>query len=146
MELFWQEPNRRVGWVDVMAMLGVVGLLTARFIPVARWIPGWGCGFRLLTGWPCPGCGLTRAAEAVAHGRWSDAFAIHPLGTLAAAAIFLCILFSGLHLAFGLPLPRVTVRAPALRWAFGSLTLGGMAVNYAYLIASMRFGWELPWR
>lgn len=38
------------------------------------------CGFRLLTGWPCPGCGLTRSFTFTAHGQLREAFAIHPLG------------------------------------------------------------------
>jgi len=36
------------------------------------------CLFRRVTGVPCPACGLTRAASLAAHGRFVDAFALHP--------------------------------------------------------------------
>ena len=38
------------------------------------------CGFRSLTGWPCPGCGLTRSFTWMAHGHPLDAFRHHLLG------------------------------------------------------------------
>jgi hypothetical protein len=41
------------------------------------------CVFRRTTGQPCPSCGLTRSWTAVAHGRVSDGFRMHPLGPLA---------------------------------------------------------------
>ena len=54
------------------------------------------CGFRALTGADCPGCGMTRAALALAQGdaggawRWHPA--VFPLALLGAAALAL-----GLH-------------------------------------------------
>jgi hypothetical protein len=38
------------------------------------------CLFRLLTGWPCPGCGLTRSFAFTAHLQFLQAFRMHPLG------------------------------------------------------------------
>lgn len=38
------------------------------------------CPFRLLTGLPCPGCGLTRAWVYVVHGQWRDAIVANPFG------------------------------------------------------------------
>lgn len=43
------------------------------------------CGFRAISGMPCPGCGITRSLSAVTHGRWALAFDSHPLGLPAAA-------------------------------------------------------------
>ena len=40
------------------------------------------CLFHNLTGWPCPGCGLTRSWVSMAHGHFADAFVWHPLGPL----------------------------------------------------------------
>jgi hypothetical protein len=37
------------------------------------------CPMRVLTGVPCPFCGITRAAGALVRGRWHDAVAFHPL-------------------------------------------------------------------
>ncbi len=42
------------------------------------------CMFRNATGLPCPTCGSTRAALAVADGRLLDAVALNPLVTVAA--------------------------------------------------------------
>lgn len=42
-----------------------------------------GCPIHQLTGLSCPGCGMTRAAHAVLHGRFADAFSLNPLGALA---------------------------------------------------------------
>lgn len=40
------------------------------------------CAFHNLTGLPCPGCGLTRAWVAMAHGHVAQALIWHPLGPL----------------------------------------------------------------
>jgi hypothetical protein len=38
------------------------------------------CLWRALTGWRCPGCGLTRSFVFVGHGHVLDAFRMHLLG------------------------------------------------------------------
>lgn len=38
------------------------------------------CPFRLLTGLPCPGCGLTRSFCAMAHGHLNQALGFHLFG------------------------------------------------------------------
>lgn len=43
----------------------------------AAWWPG--CVFYRLTGLHCPGCGMTRAAHALMHLRWAEAFGHNPL-------------------------------------------------------------------
>lgn len=37
------------------------------------------CPVVMLTGFPCPGCGLTRAGMALLHFRFAEAFHIHPM-------------------------------------------------------------------
>jgi hypothetical protein len=41
------------------------------------------CTFRRLTGWPCPGCGLTRSFVFLAHGQLADAFRMNVFGPFA---------------------------------------------------------------
>ena len=45
------------------------------------------CWFQALFGLPCPGCGSTRAAIALFHGHFSEAFAFHPLIPLSLAIL-----------------------------------------------------------
>ena len=47
------------------------------------------CVFHNFTGWPCPGCGLTRSWVSMAHGQFASALVWHPLGPL----LFLSALF-----------------------------------------------------
>lgn len=47
------------------------------------------CGFRMLTGLPCPGCGLTRGIIACAHGRIGESFVYHPISPIL-LAMLLC--------------------------------------------------------
>jgi hypothetical protein len=60
--------------VVVLALAGVALLQTAL---VALHLPGWPCAFRLATGIPCPGCGLSRAMAALLRGDWRTAVAFH---------------------------------------------------------------------
>jgi hypothetical protein len=50
------------------------------------------CALRRMTGQPCPSCGLTRSWSAVAPGRLSDGFRMHPLGPAAFAGALLLAL------------------------------------------------------
>ncbi len=137
MKLDWPKPNRTLGFFDVLGLLGLLGLLVARFVPVAR-LPFWGCALRQTTGWPCPSCGLTRVAERVAHGNLAGAWEANPLGTVGAVLFALIALVSLLHLLFKLPIPdvRLTRREAFLSRA----TIVPLVVfNYAYLIVKAKF-------
>jgi hypothetical protein len=38
------------------------------------------CGFKLLTTWDCPGCGLTRSLVLALHGDWNASYYMHLWG------------------------------------------------------------------
>ena len=138
MRLSWTGRDRQFGSVDALGVTGLVGLLVARFIPVARLVPFWGCVIRQHTGWPCPGCGLTRAADRFAHGHFAWAWEANPLGTVAAGLFALAVVASFVHLAFAAPRPEVTLTP---REAFAArVGLGvALALNYGFVILKTRF-------
>lgn len=75
------------------------------------------CPFRLATGLPCPGCGLTRSWVYWMHGDWKDGMIANPFGIvlLAAAVGFLAGVVS--NAVRGRPLPdvdRLVMRRPVL--------------------------------
>lgn len=131
-------PNRTIGAVDVLGLLGLGGLLVARFVPVARLVPGWGCILRETTGWPCLGCGLTRVAERVSHGNLAGAWDANPLGTVCALGFALLSVMAVLHLAFRVPVPRVEL-APAEVRAGRLVLVLTVVTNYAWVILKTRF-------
>jgi hypothetical protein len=63
-------------------------ILAARFIPFDR-LPIV-CAFLLLTGYPCPSCGMTRSVMALARLDFHRAMEMNPLGIAFAGIIGLC--------------------------------------------------------
>ena len=54
------------------ALVAVALPLIWWFDPIqSEWMPK--CIVKSLTGWQCPGCGITRATHAVLHGRFAEA-------------------------------------------------------------------------
>ena len=70
-----EERRRAVG--RLTARIVLLGLAYALFIQcMGLGIP---CVFRLVTGYRCPGCGMTHAAMALIHGQPKTAFRENPL-------------------------------------------------------------------
>ena len=71
-----RSATRRHAW---FILLG----LSAMFVTSALWRPSDNgiilCPLRALTGYPCPGCGMTRAFSAIAHGEPLRAILYNPL-------------------------------------------------------------------
>ncbi len=87
-----------------LALFALVGL-TAVFIVSVLLKPSTGeyftvCGFKNLTGLPCPGCGLTHSFCALAKGSVGEAFEFNLLGPFLYAVLVLvwvrsaCVLFN----------------------------------------------------
>jgi len=138
MKVLVPPRNRRLGTVDYLGIIGLVGLLIARYIPVARIIPFWGCVLRERTGWPCLGCGLTRVADRVAHFNFVGAWEANPLGTVAALLFAFAALAMVLHLVFAIPIPEVQL-TPREWQVFQAAMPVIILVNYAYVVVKTRF-------
>ncbi len=61
------------------------------------------CLFKFMTGYPCAGCGMTRAFEAAAHGRFKEAFEWHPIGLVLFIAMWLGTIFATYELLANKP-------------------------------------------
>jgi hypothetical protein len=141
MQVAFSPRNRIILVGDALGLVGLVGLLLAR-LPLAVYIPFWGCKFRELTGYPCPGCGLTRVADRVSHLHLLGAFMANPLGTLVAIGFFVLAVWMLLHMIFKVPMIDLdfTEREwKIIRYSAPLLFL----LNYAWVVFSYR---NLGWR
>lgn len=113
------------------------------------------CPFRRLTGWPCPGCGMTRALNALMRGRWDAALSLHPLSPIVAAVAMLLGLSA---LAKAILPPQASLarwstigeRIARTPWVVGcalAITLGVWVVRLIALISSGEAGalWHQGW-
>ena len=70
---------------SILAAAALVGLPHA--LPaIARWTDA-ACLFRGLTGWPCPGCGITTSLLALARGDVQASWSANPAGAGVAALL-----------------------------------------------------------
>ena len=136
----WTPRERRFTLLHALGLAGVMGLLVARFVPVAR-LPFWRCALREHTGWPCPGCGLTRAAEGLAHLRLGFAFESNPLGALVGCLLAGAAVLGLLQWVFRLPLPVPWLSATEAR-ASRAVVVAAAVANYAFVIVQARLGWR----
>ena len=86
--------SRLEAWTGQVAHLVTPGRAAALVLAAAALAPpAWLqhapvlCPFRLATGLPCPGCGITRSLVALAHGDLSAAIYFHPLGAVVGALL-----------------------------------------------------------
>ncbi len=78
--------TRRRAWITLLG-------LSAMFATSLLWRPSDNgiilCPFRALSGYPCPGCGMTRAFSALAHGEFLSAVIYNPLSPILFVAALL---------------------------------------------------------
>ena len=129
---FVRPARATAGWPELYGAIALALVFVARFVPLARFWPGWGCKFRELTGWPCFSCGMTRSFDWFAQGRFLDAFVINPAGfCLACGGALLTLSLVLAPLRPPRPVLDVTPRgARALRGAAIALCL----LNWGYLL------------
>ena len=105
---------------------------------LAAWwrLPGPGCLFLRLTGWPCPLCGGTRAFRALAHGDWTAALWTSPLAVLLGLALGLCGLWHLAALAGWSPPSRLPAVPRRWRQPLLWLLLAAILANWAYRLGT----------
>ncbi len=76
---------RAYAWIRLGAT--IVGAAVAVYLATSVTLPDVPlCGFKLWTGHPCPGCGMTRSVLNLARGDLWSSLRMHPLGIAIAAA------------------------------------------------------------
>ena len=74
--------------------------LAAQSLAVAFGAQAWNCPILACTGIPCPGCGMSRAFVALAHGDWKQALHLHAFVGLAPVVLLVLLLASCPHRAW----------------------------------------------
>jgi len=67
----------------------IVGAAVVHTVLVTLGLPSWQCPIRTTLGVPCPGCGLSRATDALLHGDWRTSLTYHAFAPLFIAAFTL---------------------------------------------------------
>jgi hypothetical protein len=132
-----QAPPRRLPPALRRARLRLAGVLAALLAAGAaanplRPLPIDLCGFKWLTGLPCPTCGLTRAMCRAIQGDIAGSLAAHPAGVIAAAALVVWLAWLLLEAWQGRPLAE-SIRRPLIR---ATAALAG-AIAVAFWISEL---------
>ena len=70
--------DKKLPWAALFAMGLICGALLYPHLPFLHGVPL--CPFRALTGYSCPGCGMTRACVLAVHGQWWASLEHNPFG------------------------------------------------------------------
>lgn len=102
-----------------LRVLSASGLVLAAVIPPSAFDDSLTiCPFRLITGVPCPACGLVRSVVATMHGDAYDSLQLHPFGMV--AVLVMITLALGLDRRFpavtAVVLKRSTLSVVAVLW------------------------------
>lgn len=127
------SPRRQLGlfWGLVAVALVALSPLAPR---VAAGLPA--CPLKVWVGWPCPGCGTTRAALALAELDPLAAFAISPLAAAGWTLLVVGGLVAGGMAAVGLETPAPPGWTPRRLAAFRFTAAAALAGNWLYLLAT----------
>ena len=118
-------------------LLSLVGFIAVAALVL--WVTDIGCVFRLMTGVPCPGCGITRAWLALLRLDPAAALAYHPLFWMLPVALVLAVAE-----------PRVRHRRVrrAIEGLLAAMTVALVAVWAVRLVspadAGLLFGGHIP--
>lgn len=128
--------ERRGMWarLAVLTVTAAIGLAIAYVIGLP---PFPTCAFKIASGHPCPGCGMTRSVVNLAHADVLTSLRFHPLGVVMAGGLVAGILGALIGLVRGTdPVWELVERRGS--WLFGSflVALLGIWVVRAFLVPS----------
>jgi hypothetical protein len=129
----WRPPDREDR--QVAGLWAVCAVLAVGLRPL--WLAGSellpACLWHSLTGWPCPGCGTTRALTSLLRADLLGALAFNPLASAAAMAFVVVGLIAPVWLMLGGSVPRIPTRVGPTGLAVAALMF---LANWAWLCAS----------
>jgi hypothetical protein len=134
-DLRWLEPEEAGTAHEVIwpLVLGT-GLVLLRFAPGLLLPFGGVCPFKSLTGWPCAGCGGTRAVSAFLRLDLAAAFRWNPLVAIGLVVAIAFTIYAAVALVFGTRRMRLFGLSPAGRVA----VVVAVLVNWAWLFVDGR--------
>jgi len=126
----WQPPTREDHQVAVLwaVCAGLAVLLRPVWLASTGFLPA--CPWHALTGWPCPGCGSTRAIVRLLHGNLLGALGVNPLAACAAMVFVAGGLLAPVWLALGGSALSMSWR-PRPVWL--AVSAGAFLANWAWL-------------
>ncbi len=119
----------------IYAVISILAVAGARLAVDGVAFDGYFCPFKLITGLPCPTCGLTRAFAAVSHLDFATALAQNPLMVIALVGVWIWGLVSLTGVVHGGRVPRIRANKGAAT-AMRIFAVAAIAANWAYLIAA----------
>ncbi len=125
------SPRRQLGllWGFVAAALVAAAPLAPR---LAAGLPA--CPLHRLTGLPCPSCGATRAALALARLDLLSAFSVSPLAAAGWVGLVGGGLLAGLWALGGRELPALPALSPRQALGLRCAVVAGVLANWLYLV------------
>jgi hypothetical protein len=135
MRLVWrrvppEDFNHELVWLMVSVTAAAAGAVW-----LGLGLPGPGCPFRDVTGYPCLTCGATRCAIALSHGNLPLAWSWNPLALVALCGVALFDLYAVVVLMTRGPRLRVIDWRRAEKNAVRIAVIALIVVNWIYLIA-----------
>jgi hypothetical protein len=125
------ELDHELIWLAVsVSSLAIAGIWFALGLPWPR------CIFHDLTGWPCPSCGMTRAATEFMRGHLPAAFRWNPLVFSSLCALTIFNLYASLVLVAGRRRVRIALVTRGERNLMRAVIVGLLALNWLYLLVA----------
>jgi len=129
----WRRPDRQDRQVAALWAICALALIALRpvWLGAAGLLPA--CPFHAWAGWPCPGCGTTRAVSRLLHADLWGAVRFNPLAAIGSAGFLVGGLGAPVWLACGGPAPSLPTRtAPFVRIA----AVAAVLANWAWIAAA----------